>query len=655
MRDAEQLSAVAGVWLTTGLDGRIYRKSMNPARHVGAPVQNSIGRICAVVVAVLFSFGTACPTRAQNNATPIVVPTIAALRSLATDGFTNDTIAYVIDYHEPSYFSYRGGGHFRWRTPRSRITLCCGNVATDDGGRFIACESNMNGFWERIFDGEAPNVKMWGAYGDGQHDDTDAIQNALNGANSYSDGVAQGVGEMFFPAGIYKISRTLVFATGIRGETSGSSIVMMPAGINADMFQSQNAYNALHGGKVDWDHHLKFEDMKLDFAGTDATRNRSNSALVVCQPGEAHVIRNIHIKNGAIGIRCLGTGAPGLKLRDVTVMYAAVAGLCIESVPGTTMGGDPISVIGISGDQHYDDCAATASLILFKDVAISGSISQIKAEGDFGGGVVRYEYPTNRWGFSQMAAVSIDNSSYNAGGTYGGKFHPTDFVVLEGPVSPSITLSGLHLFNVRNLIDDKVTGREVEADIDLFTGLAQQTVQLPLTYQSMGPAAGRHGENSRLVVGQTAISYLYATNTGWYRVMTPLGVGRLYISGRLTLSLPGHESTEIQVDVNPNNLSAPWLNVTRCPAGVNQAIVTRARAFYYPDSKKGDYWGYVDIYVGNPVKNSKWPKLCRMTVALDINGYETFDAGQIELLGQILPVSATLPPGASNTVVNTYR
>ncbi len=618
-------------------------------------VKKSVRRTCFVAAVMWFSFGVACPGQTQSYAAPIVVPTIAALRSLDAARFTNDTIAYVIDYHEPSYFSYRGGGHFRWRTPRSRVTLCCGNVAADDGGRFIACASNMNGFWERIFDGEAPNVKMWGAYGDGQHDDTEAIQNALKGANSYSDGVSTGAGEMFFPAGIYKISHTLVFATGIYGETSGSTIVRMAESVNEDIFQSQNAYNALHGGKVDWDHHLKFEDMMLDFAGTEATRNRSNSALVVCEPGEAHVIRNIHTKNGAIGIRCLGTGAPGLKLRDVTVMYAAIAGLCIEPEPGRPGIADPVSIIGISGDQHYDDCAATASLILFSNVVSGGSISQIKAEGDFGGGVVRYAYPTNHWGLGQMAAVSIDNSAYNAGGTYGGKFHPTDFVVLEGPVTPSITLSGLHLYNVRDLINDHVTGRDVEADVDVFTGFAQQTVQLPLTYQSVGTAAGVHGENSRLVVGQTALSYLYATNAGWYRVMMPLGVGRMHIAGRLTLSLPGYESTEIQVDVNPNNLSAPWLNVTRCPAGADQAVVTRARAFYYPESKRGEYWGYVDIYVGNPHTNSRWPKLCRMTIALDINGYQGFDTGQIELLGQILPVSATLPPGASNTVVNTYR
>lgn len=608
-------------------------------------------RFCSLAIAVLLALGSTYRCQAQA---PLVVQSISALRAVSTSSFTNDTVAYVMDYYgpPPTLMGYRGGGNFRWRTPYSSIVLS-GGVASDDGGRFIACNSNTNGLWERILDGGTPNVKMWGAYGDAAHNDTVAIQNALTAAAEWGNGAAVGITEMFFPGGVYLITNTLVFSLNIRGESPGGTTILMQTNVNADIFESVNAYNVLHGGTASFDQHLMFQNIELQFAGTDTNRNKSNSALVICNPGEAHAIRNVHTENGAIGIRCLGSGAPGLRLRDVTVSDAAIAGLSIEPIPGGGgNSGDPISVIGISGDQRYDDSAPTASLILFSNVVAGGSISQIKAEGDFGGGVVQYIYPTNT-GLGNMVALSIDNTLYNAGLTDGGHFTPTDLVWLSGPCTPSVTVRDAHLFGVRDLINDQVTGRNVEADIDVFNNLAQQTAQLPLTYGSVGPLAGSQGENSRLVVGQTALSYLYVTNSGWYRVMMPQGVGRLYISGKLTLSLPGFPSTEIEVDMNTAN--PPWLNVTRAPQGIGQSPVTQARAFYYFDSTMGGDWGFVDIYVGNPLSNPSFPKLTRMAIALDINGSQVPDSGQIELLGQILPVSATLPAGATSTVVNTYR
>src|SRR6185437_14706138 len=103
-------------------------------------------------------------------------------------GMTNDTVAYVIDYYGLSLLGHRGGGHFRWIYPASSLSLCCSQTLADDGGRFIACSSNTNGIWERILDGETPNVKMWGAYGDGNNDDTGAIQSAMNAVAQWGDG-----------------------------------------------------------------------------------------------------------------------------------------------------------------------------------------------------------------------------------------------------------------------------------------------------------------------------------------------------------------------------------------------------------------------------------------------------------------------------------
>jgi len=226
-----------------------FMKTRDKLSPSALKLQNPARWICSLATVALLSLGLAYRGQAQ---TPIVVQTIAALRSLSTSSFTNDTVAYVIDYYGSSSFGYRGGGHFRWRTPYSSISLCCGNVAVDDGGRFIACSSNTNGLWERVFDGETPNVKMWGAYGDNSHNDTAAIQNAINGAASYGDGTSLGAGELLFPAGIYLITNTLVFnanLTHIRGEGPLNTTIKMQLGVSADIFRTYNANRWLTTGE----------------------------------------------------------------------------------------------------------------------------------------------------------------------------------------------------------------------------------------------------------------------------------------------------------------------------------------------------------------------------------------------------------------------
>lgn len=604
-------------------------------------------RAVAVAVGGCLLIGLSYQAHAQGS--PINVQTIAALRAIDTTSFTNDTVTFVFDYYSPSSSTCnRGGGHFRWLTPYSSIP----GSPLDDGGRYIASSLYTNGLWQRIFEGQTPSVLMWGAHGDNSHNDTVAIQNAINACEG-SGGSFPLIGELLFPAGDYLITNTLVFNATllhIRGESSGNTVVHMASGYLADIFETGNAQYALQTGMGNFDHELLFENITLFFDGG----NTNNSALVVCDPGEVNTIRNIQTVYGAIGIRCLGGGAPGLKVRDVTLHEAAIASLCIEPLPGQAWTfGDPISVIGISGDQGNTNLQPRASLILFSNVTAGGSISQIKAEGQWGGGVVQYIYPDAYVGTSQMTALSIDNSLDLGGGVYS-----SNFVILKGTAAtPSIFLSQIHLDSVKNVISDQVTGRNVEADINLFTGNAQQIAQLPLVYQATSPGPFTNQLNSRLVMGQTAFSYFYATNTNWFRVMTSFpGGGR--VSGKLTLSLPGLDSTEIEVDMNPNNSTAPWLNVTRCIQGAFQPVVTEARGFYYYDSTLGGDIGCVDVMVGNP-QNGPYvmanPKLGRMTVTLDINGYQLFDDNSIQLVGNIQPVSATLPAGATATYVNTYR
>jgi Pectate lyase superfamily protein len=572
---------------------------------------------------------------------PIVVQSISALQAINTSTFTNDTIVYVIDYYPYSNnSSERGGGHFRWHTPYSILP----SGAAPDGGRYIASSSYTNGLWERILEGSIPNVYMWGAHGNGATDDTTNLQNALNACLNWGNGTEPFIGELYFPAGRYLITNTLFFnatLTHIVGENQATTAIYMKSGCLADILQTGNAYNALHGLSYDFDHHLLVESIQLDFDPS----NTNNAGLVVCQPGELNAIRNLDTEYGGIGVRCLGGGAPGLRMRDVHLDEPAVAGVSLEPVPGTSFASsDPISIIGISGDNE----SPVASMVLFSNSLTGGAISDIKAEGSWGGGILQYNYPNpTNVGTGQMVAVNLQDCSYNANGDYS-----SNLVTLKGSqITPTISLSRLHLFAVQNLINDEVSGRNVPADIDVFTGAAQQTAQLPLTY-----ATSEDAENSELVVGQTVESFFYVTNTNWFRVMTAMNVGSTHVAGRLTLSQTGYESTEIQVDIDPNNSSAPWLNVTRCPQGAGQPVVTQARGFYYWNGS--GYSAGVDVYVGNPL-NSPYilanPKLGRMTAALDLNGYYLPAGIDSELIGNIQAVSATLPAGSTVTYTNTYR
>lgn len=76
------------------------------------------------------------------------------------------------------------------------------------------------------------DVKSFGAYGDGSHDDTTAIQNALTAA-----GVAGGV--VYFPSGIYIISQSLQVSsnTQLTGDGIGASTIRVKASSLASFTQ----------------------------------------------------------------------------------------------------------------------------------------------------------------------------------------------------------------------------------------------------------------------------------------------------------------------------------------------------------------------------------------------------------------------------------
>jgi hypothetical protein len=90
-----------------------------------------------------------------------------------------------------------GGGLFRWDS----------GGGTDDGGTVIVPGGTKTGStgpcWRRVYSG-AVNARWFGAQGDGNADDTCALQQALNFLMAIPNG-----GKLYIPSGVYKITSTL--------------------------------------------------------------------------------------------------------------------------------------------------------------------------------------------------------------------------------------------------------------------------------------------------------------------------------------------------------------------------------------------------------------------------------------------------------------
>jgi hypothetical protein len=145
------------------------------------------------------------------------VQTIASLRAQTSPSASQEYL--VGGYHA---VDDGGGGHFIWVPDTTPLA--------DDGGIIIwpSLISGMQGlgYYKRLSYTPHVSVKWFGARGDGSTDDTVAIQAAINAQNNYAyqqnmvagwfqnnppgvpaDGSATTV---FFPAGIYLISNTLI-------------------------------------------------------------------------------------------------------------------------------------------------------------------------------------------------------------------------------------------------------------------------------------------------------------------------------------------------------------------------------------------------------------------------------------------------------------
>ena len=241
---------------------------------------------------------------------------------------------------------------------------------------------------------------------------------------------------------------------------------------------------------------------------------------MICNPIEGTSIRNVVTRGGGYGIRCFGggSGAPA-AFRDVVCSDAAIAGLCVEPVPGAYYTGGQVAIQGITGDQRFDDSYSNACLVKFVNYIGVASIQDLNAESAYGGGVIQHKFPDQSSGFgagSPMGLISIMNCSVNLGGTFNQYNAGPDFLVLKGGErTASVTMQNINLY-AGNLIRDELTGRTVAPHDAYAGGLSQGSCRVPTSYEAL--SYGTY-VRSRLVVGDKAIYTFTPPQTGWYRVM----------------------------------------------------------------------------------------------------------------------------------------
>jgi hypothetical protein len=552
----------------------------------------------------------------------------------------------------------KGGGLFRWIAVGEGKDINYAPSA-EDGGRYIMHTNSdfsdgttnvADGIWERNFQGEIPNVKMWGARGDGS-DDTVFIRNAVRGVrwNSALQGnhsVPMGA-ELLFPAGLYLVSNTIEIYSGLhlRGETTehGTKIVMKDTVINRNIFETPEANVASRGNLkmqnvpgrgehlgtaphslVDFAVGLVIENMSFWFGTNQAQQYRTEptgAAICLSQPAETTIIRNVFVRGGGYGVRVLGGGTPGLQAENLGLFYQAVAGICIEGLKHNTDGrpqvsgaGGPISLKNIAGDSFSYRQSLQNSLILFSNYYPNALITGMSVEGAYGQGVIRCIMPPHI--VDKRGEITVIGSTY-VGDALDEEpaASPIErsLVVLENPYTsmadhtrcmPLVSIHPVQMYNVSNLIWDKwinipAGGRKIRA---LKAYNNQLPVRRPLYYISA--VTGRIGEGeerrSLLVTGDTAQYSFTPTEPGWYRVISSTQYGGPRAGGRLGIN-SFFDSAEVSVSVTRDFSDLSVLR--KSPSVNNTPLVTKVRAYSYYDSTGNPYEiGYrcaLDIFVAS--------------------------------------------------------
>ena len=221
-------------------------------------------------------------------------------------------------------------------------------TSTDNGGTVIVADTKR---WKRIFDGSV-NVKWFGAKGDGVTDDTAAIQAAINYAN--------GVKKVYFPYGVYKITKTIyanIAGTHLYGETNAFTYGVGPKSviIRSHGFESGDTRKVMidtYANPTDYPTisnvpYVTMENISLD---------GNNIALVGYDGGFVTTHKNCTI------VRCTPTGGVGYRIGKGQT----------SSHENCAYNGNYDGVTNTSGGTLYFDACVTRQNIRYGYYGVAG-------------------------------------------------------------------------------------------------------------------------------------------------------------------------------------------------------------------------------------------------------------------------------------------
>ena len=240
-----------------------------------------------------------------------------------------------------------GGGQFYAATPSAPGTY------TDNGGSVIIPSVGITDgsvAWLRILDGGV-SVRMFGAYGDGVHDDTVAIQNAIN----YAD-VTTGIANI--PDGTFLISAPISLV--------GKSLGVYGAG-PYDTFIKANAsitsiFDIVEATNIAFPNGFVISNMRLD--GNNATTNG-----IFVKYRHRYTISHVYIVNTSYGITA--TSAYGGRYESLDIAAFTVGIQLVGSNHGCTFSQVDITSFTVYGIIINNLSLGDGNLaVLFSNISI---------------------------------------------------------------------------------------------------------------------------------------------------------------------------------------------------------------------------------------------------------------------------------------------